>query len=179
MGTKIISIGQLKKGDIILSTTPDMVSKIVKYATSSKYSHARLYVGNGNTIEAIDPIVVEDKLIDLIKDDLYTAVYRYPNLNEVQKLQIIHYANQQLGKEYDLSGAVGTSNLGLLPILAAKIHNIRNAESDLYCSELIAFAYKSARVPLGTPSSLTTPKDLAQNPKLEYIGHLKTEIKKK
>jgi len=178
MDIKIISIGQLEKGDIILSTTDGMLSRLVKFATNSKYSHARIYTGSERAIEAIDPIIVEDKLIDLISGDLYTAVYRHRNLTEVQRLQIVHYATQQLGKDYDLSGAIGTSNSGLLPIVAAKIHNSLDAEYDFYCSELIAFAYKNARTPLSQSSSQVTPRDLAKNKNLQYIGHLKiTKVK--
>jgi len=177
MNISIISIGKLQKGDIILSTTSDPVSKIVKYTTDSKYSHARVYVGHGDVIEAIDPKVRKAKIIELIKGDLYTVVYRYPKLTMLQELSIVKYAARQINKEYDLSGAIGTSNAGSLPIFAAKIHNMINPEVDLYCSELVAFAYKSAGISLGKLPSQTTPKDLATNNNLEYIGHLKTENK--
>lgn len=174
MSQKIISIGQLQKGDVVLSTTSDPVSKIVKFATDSKYSHARIFIGNGNIVEAIDPKVVTGKLIDVMKGDLYTAVYRYPGLTEMKKLKIIHYANQQLDKEYDLSGAIGSSRVGMMASPALTITNLIDSESDFYCSELVAFSYKHAGVRLGFFSSSTTPKDLAKNKKLEYIGHLKT-----
>ena len=177
MKKNLISTGQLKKCDIILSTTPDRLSKIVKYATDSKYSHARVYIGHGEIIEAIDPKVHRQPIIDVMKGDSYTVVYRYPNLTEMQKLKIVQYATLQINKEYDLSGAIGTSNAGSLPIFAAKIHNMINPEVDLYCSELVAFAYKSAGISLGKLPSQTTPKDLATNNNLEYIGHLKTENK--
>jgi len=173
MEVSIISVGQLQKGDIILSTTSDSVSKVVKFATNSKYSHARIYIGNSQVIEAIDPVVKKDLIIDVMKGDLYTVVYRYTGLTEMQKLKIVHYADQQQGKEYDLSGAVGSSRVGMIASPALTITNLIDSESDFYCSELVAFAYKHAGVRLEFFSSATTPKDLAQNKKLEYIGHLK------
>jgi cell wall-associated NlpC family hydrolase len=94
MGMKIISIGQLQKGDIILSTTNDPVSKVVKFVTDSKYSHARIYIGNQDIIEAIDPKVRDENIIKVMEDDLYTAVYRYPGLTLMQKIKIVHYASQ-------------------------------------------------------------------------------------
>ena len=45
---KVISNGQLQKGDVILSTTDDFQSTIVKFGTLSKFSHSRLYIGNGH-----------------------------------------------------------------------------------------------------------------------------------
>ncbi len=84
------------------------------------------------------------------------------------------YARKQLGKQYDLSGAIGSSGagraaVGMLPTMA----NLISPESDFYCSELVAFSYKKAGVPLEWFSSQTTPKDLANNSKLIYVGHLK------
>lgn len=174
MSQKIISIGQLQKGDIILSTTSDAVSKVVKFATGSKYSHSRIYIGNGDIIEAIDPKVWKEEIAKVMKGDLYTAVYRYAGLTEMHKLKIVHYANQQRGKEYDLSGAMGSSRVGMVAAPLLTITNLIDSESDFYCSELVAFSYKHAGVSLGWFASSTTPKDLAQNKKLEYIGHLKT-----
>ncbi|MCA0769538.1 C40 family peptidase [Vibrio vulnificus] len=88
MSTKVITLGQLQKGDVILSTTNEAVSKVVKLATISSYSHARLYVGGEHIIEAIDPEVVKVKLVDVMKGDLYTVVYRYPGLSEAQKIRL-------------------------------------------------------------------------------------------
>jgi cell wall-associated NlpC family hydrolase len=174
MQTKMITIGQLQKGDIILSTTSDSVSKVVKFATDSKFSHARLYIGGGDIIEAIDPVVVQDELIKVLKGDLYAVVYRMPQLTKAQKNNIVYYAMKQLGKEYDLSGAIGSSGAGIAVAgLIPTISNLINSEYDFYCSELVAFSYKNAGVKLETFSSQTTPKDLAQNPKLNYIGNLK------
>lgn len=171
MQTKLITISQLQKGDIILSTTSDFVSKVVKIGTHSKFSHARLYIGGGYIIEAIDPFVRREDLSKIIKGDLYTAVYRMDNLSQKQKNNIAIYAENQRGKEYDLSGAIGS--VGISPILT--LQNLLFPEADFYCSELVAFAYKKAGVKLEGFSSQTTPKDLAHNGKLKYLGHLKLQ----
>jgi hypothetical protein len=174
MAMKAISMGKLEKGDIILSTTSDPVSKIVKIATSSKFSHARLYIGGEHVIEAIDPFVKKNKLIDVLKGDLHAAVYRMPNLTEAQKNNIVNYAKKQIDKSYDLSGAIGSSGVGIsVAGIIPTISNLIDPESDFYCSELVAFAYKNAGVKLEKFSSQTTPKDLAHNTKLKYIGNLK------
>jgi cell wall-associated NlpC family hydrolase len=176
MPVKMITLGKLKKGDVILSTTADTVSKIVKISTNSKFSHARLYIGGEYIIEAIDPVVREEKLVKVLKGDLYAAVYRVGNLTDLQKANIISYATKQRGKEYDLSGAIGSSGAGIaIAGLFPTITNLIDSESDFYCSELVAFAYKNAGIKLEVLSSQTTPKDLAHNKKLEYVGHLKVK----
>ncbi|MCG6263021.1 hypothetical protein K6U64_08015 [Vibrio vulnificus] len=55
MSTKVITLGQLQKGDVILSTTNEAVSKVVKLATISNYSHARLYVGGEQLLKLLIP----------------------------------------------------------------------------------------------------------------------------
>lgn len=42
-------------------------------------------MGGEHIIKAIDPEVVKVKLVDVMKGDLYTVVYRYPGLSEAQK----------------------------------------------------------------------------------------------
>ena len=172
--TKIIRLVQLQKGDIILSTTDDPVSKVVKFATFSKYSHARLYIGGEYIIEAVNPVVRREKLFKVLQNDLYAVVYRMPGLSEGQKAKIVHYANSQNGKDYDLSGAIGSSGAGVAVAgVIPTISNFIRPEFDFYCSELVAFAYKQAGMKLEFFSSQTTPNDLAKNPKLIYVGHLK------
>jgi len=176
MQVKMITIGQLKKGDIILSTTSDAVSKVVNFSTNSKFSHARLYAGNFKIIEAVDPIVRDENIFKVMEGDLYTVVYRMVELTEHQKSNILSYAFKQKGKEYDMSGAIGSSGAGIAVAgIFPTLSNLIDSESDFYCSELVAFSYKSAGVKLETFSSQTTPKDLAQNKKLEYVGHLKVK----
>lgn len=172
--TKALTMGQLQKGDIILSTTSAKVSKMVKLATFSKYSHARIYIGDQNIIEAVEPVVIKRKLTEVLRDDLYAVVYRMPGLTNEQTAKIVHYAKSQQGKGYDVSGAIGSSGVGVAVAgFIPRISNFITPEYDFYCSELVAFAYKSAGVKLETFSSQTTPEDLAKNKKLNYVGHLK------
>ena len=70
--TKIISVGQLQVGDIILSTSEGSVSTAVRVGTNSKFSHARIYIGDSEIIEAIDPEVRKATLNVVIKGDTYT-----------------------------------------------------------------------------------------------------------
>ncbi len=77
-----------------------------------------------------------------------------PKLTKHQKFKITHYALQQKDKEYDLSGAIGSSATGIAMVgIIPTISNLIDSESDFYCSELVAFAYKSAMIKLNLFSS--------------------------
>ncbi len=173
--SNFMSVASLQVGDILLSTTEGFVSDAVKATTRSKFSHARLYIGGNEVIEAIDPEVVRKPVNLAIENDNYTHVYRYPNLTDVQQAAIVNYAKSQDGKEYDLSGALSAPNITSIypPSLLSKLYNLHDSEFDFYCSELVAFSYKSAGIRLEFAASQTTPEDLAVNKKLKYIGRLK------
>jgi len=177
---RCITETSLYVGDILLSTTDDLISKTVRRATQSEFSHARIYIGNGEMIEAVNPKVKEDLLSDVVKKDLYTLVYRLPGLTRQQQQQIVHYARLQeyLKKEYDLSGALTSLPTWQVALatgasgLIAKYDNDKDPEHDFYCSELVAFAYQYAGIEMGWNPSQTTPQDIVTNRKLQYIGHL-------
>lgn len=174
MRTKCITIGNLKKGDIILSTTPHKESDLIRQATGSKYSHARLYVGAHKVVEAINPQVLKEDILKVLETDKYAAVFRYINLSHQQEKLLVDYANKQRGKDYDLSGAIGSSGVGTaMAGILPKLQNYLNPETDFYCSELVAFAYRSAGIQLTSLPSQTKPEDLARSKVLKYVGHLK------
>ena len=104
--------------------------------------------------------------------DLYTVAYRMKNLSQAQKNLMVVYAKDQVTKKktYDLSGAFGSATQSIF-----SLQNLMYPEADFFCSELVAFAYKSAGIKLEIAASQTTPKDLAHNGLLEYIGHLKLQ----
>ncbi len=63
----------LEVGDIIVSTTSERVSEIIRDVTGSKVSHSALYVGDGMIVEAIGSGVRLQTLEDALADDLYAV----------------------------------------------------------------------------------------------------------
>lgn len=178
MATKIINASNLKRGDIILSAGEGFVSGAVKVATLSRFSHAALYVGGLKIIEATDEGVKKKDLDSGLAHAKYAAVYRYPSLTSNQQTRIVAYAKKQKGKEYDLSGAIGSTAAGVAVAgVIPMVENYLSPEHDFYCSELVAFSYKAAGIKVTTKydASQTTPADLERSKKLVYVGHLKVE----
>lgn len=183
----MLTISDLKPADILLSTGDAKASKVIRGGTMSRYSHAALYIGNSQIIEAIGSGVTLQSLQDAMSDDTLVSVYRRLRMSDEQRLQVIRYAKEQIGKKYDYVGAFGggvTSVSGFLigiflsPIIveagiAADLYNRLNPEAAFYCSELVAIAFAKANVPLGSGAASTTPADISRSHVLNYVGDLK------
>lgn len=192
----MLTIDNLQPADIMLSTGGAAASVVIRAGTVSRYSHAALYIGNGQIIEAIGSGVTLQGIRDAMSDDTLVSVYRRLRMSREQGLQVIRYARQNIGKQYDARGAVAgglTSGSGLVigiflsgiiminPLaalavsgaVAADLYNRANPEASFYCSELVALAFESANVPLGSGAASTTPRDISRSHVLNYIGDLK------
>ncbi len=185
-----ISISSLKPADILLSTGDSTVSNVIRKGTGSRFSHAALYIGNGEVIEAIGSGVVKQSLKSAMNDDTLVVVFRHNTISPSQAATAITYARAQVGKKYDASGAASSAsgspavilvgfimgpigNIVTASLGVAKVANTINSEGSFYCSELVAHAYAKANCPLSASKSSITPKGVANSSKVSLIGNLK------
>lgn len=191
----MLTESDLRPADILLSTGDASVSGAIRFGTGSRFSHASLYSGNGEIIEAIGEGVVRQSLDRAMRDDTLVCVYRRIRMSDAQAQQVLRYASSQVGKPYDEAGAIGagvTSGRGimlsvfagvLMPItrvgtviaIGADLINRWNPERSFFCSELVALAFENAGVPLGSGAASTTPQDVASAHVLNFVGTLKGE----
>lgn len=103
----MLTESDLKPADILLSTGNAKVSSVIRFGTGSRYSHASLYAGNGEIIEAIGEGVLRQSLTRAMRDDTLVCAYRRVRMSDAQAQQVIRYAASQVGKPYDEAGAIG------------------------------------------------------------------------
>ncbi|MEM1411875.1 MAG: hypothetical protein AAGH19_05895 [Pseudomonadota bacterium] len=188
MGGRSVDEQALQIGDVIVSTTPALISRVIRKATGSVVSHAIAYIGGGQVVEAIADGVVLRSLRQALMEATLAAAYRKPGLGLAQGLQIRDFLGQQLGKPYDYSGIVGQAGFQLdrrVLCVEGTIDCVRRVGNNnmrlqrfdkFFCSELVAAAYRRAGVPLTPePPSWVSPDDIAKmrlSGNLEYVGHL-------
>ena len=176
----------LQTADILLSTGDALASAAIRIHTMSRYSHASLYIGGGQVIEAIGSGVTLQSVPQAVKDDRLVSVYRRLHITPGQANMVVRYARQQIGKDYDLSGALGSGartaggsmvGIFLSPIvaigLAADLYNRANPEAAFFCSELVTLAFENAALPLDIGGASATPEDIRRSHVLNYVGDLK------
>ena len=199
-GGRSIEQDSLNVGDIILSTTKSLPSDIIRIATDSLVSHALLYIGNGEIVEAVKEGVVRKSLKAALDGDnpneaaTLAVALRYPNLTSEQADKIKNFAMAQVGKKYDYKNVLIVqpqvqmnkreceqkfSDPKKVRICREYIGTVdlgTDTNDKFICSELVLAAYKDAAIPLtALRPSRNSPQDIAElylDKILEYVGHL-------
>ncbi|MEA2588906.1 MAG: hypothetical protein QOH66_1833, partial [Actinomycetota bacterium] len=192
VGGQSIGEGALEIGDIIVSTTSHLSSRGIRFGTGSLVSHAKLYIGGSQVVEAVGDGVVLRSLAESLADDTLAVAFRYPGITHDQQLMVRDFAGTQLGRAYNYVGIVRqalfqieSSNCDALPgelgqtcrrWVGRVVLGPGNSDT-FFCSQLILAAYANALIPLtSTPPSWTSPGDivgLELSARLGYVGHLK------
>lgn len=174
-GGRSIGIDALEVGDIILSTTTDLSSRVIRGATGSEVSHAFLYIGGGEVVEAIEQGVVRHPLADAIRSSYVAVALRDPRLTPAQAATIRSTALGWVGKKYDTMAIVDHA----VRFVSGRDPELRDADA-FTCSELVLSAYAAAGEPLTTVApGASAPQDVVRvylTKALEYVGHLKTQL---
>jgi len=177
-GALCISPATLQAADILVSTGPKLSSRVSRGA--SKVSHAAIYRGDGNVIEALNDQGVICRPIQLaMKEATFAIAYRVRHISARQRDVVISAAMSPVQEhaEYDWKGVV----LRVLCILtgSASVCRGRPGITDkFYCSDLVWKAFDAAGVSI-VDKNKPAPGDPGQfveayysDNKLEYVGQL-------
>ncbi|SAL05099.1 hypothetical protein AWB81_07019 [Caballeronia arationis] len=192
-GGRSIGPSALKNADLIVTTRNGPVSGAIRAATGAPVSHAILYIGNDQVVEAIGNGVTLRSLDEALAGTTVAVAFRDPALTPEQALRVRDYAGQQLDKPFNYMGLVrqGSFQLDRAAFCSGRsgadydqcvnwVGNVnlgRGSDDSFFCSQLVVAAFNSAGDPLtATPPHWTSPSDLADlgmARRLGYVGHLK------
>lgn len=183
IGGQSIGLDALAPGDIIVSTARHAVSYAIRAGTLSAVSHAMIYAGDGNVVEAVGEGVRIVPLADAIDDAILAVAYRDARVDAAKAQTIVEFAQAQDGRPYNYEGAARIGHRILFPFSSRVLDAIRNlvgvdetTARSFFCSELVYAAFEHAGIPLATQGTGPgTPDDLVQlrHENLIYVGHLK------
>jgi len=163
---------ELQIADVILSTTSAAVSKVIKSGTAATYSHAMLYVGKGNVVEAVGSGVVHRSIKLALADARLASAFRLKGIGDKAQ-KIADYAITKVGGSYAYGGVFGGS--GLVSILSApaqpwlhlarwganKVKTGVGSKRTYFCSELVEDAFESQELTVSRYyPSMTNPGDI-------------------
>jgi uncharacterized protein YycO len=159
---------RLVAGDIILSTVPtDLLSFIIRVATSSDFSHAAICSKPGLLVEARGfgvARVALDRLAVRELSNVRVLRLRSETVSNAAEIaaKAAEYAEAAVFSRYSYVGAA----LALLPRLS-----IERRYDEFFCSHLVAEAYRTAGVELlpGIDPTKTVPGAIAESPHLADI----------
>lgn len=201
-GGQLIAGEALQPGDILLSAANGIPSIGIRLLTLAPVSHASLYVGDQQVVEAVGQGVRMRKLDDVIGEEAVVAVFRHPELRPEQGDAIRRFAMQNVGKPYDHFGIVLQAPFSIqrrlceLPLIPEVVRNaclqgiatiqLGTANNDrFFCSQLVLESYRQAGLPLThadprwvSPADIMHMREgdvpaMRTHQSLAYIGHLK------
>lgn len=195
IGGQSIGIEALEPGDIIISTTNQIISKAIKIATDSEISHSAVYVGDGNVIEAVSDGVLLRSLNTALSDASLAVAYRHIHITPEKSQRMLNYltAMKDQKRKYDFWGIVKIAPHQVMNTYIKKLpesvqeklkNNIGSIKlgtdpnNEFYCSELVFDALKDAGLSISNvEATFKSPEDIVKlnhNGTLQYIGHLKS-----
>ena len=192
----------LRPGDLLLSSTRSLTSVGIRVLTVAPVSHAALYVGDDQVVEAVGSGVRLRSTAEFVDSEDTVVAFRHPVLDDAQARAVRDFALAQVGKKYNGLGIVLQAPFTLqrqtceLPVVPGLVRDfcIRGlaavqlgaARNDrFFCSQLVLHAYQQAALPLTTADPLlVSPADLLHmregdvpsvrtEQALQYVGHLK------
>jgi uncharacterized protein YycO len=201
-GGQLISAEQLRVGDIILSSDNGLNSFAVRLWTLASVSHASIYIGNNQIIEAVGEGVRLRTVSALMQDEATIVAIRHPKFTDANSDALNTFANEQVGKKYNYMGILLQAPFSLerrvceLPLVPELVRDfcVRGVATiqlglsnndNFFCSQLVLHAYHKAGIPLtDADPRLFNPADLLHmregdvtsvkiRETLQYLGHLK------
>jgi uncharacterized protein YycO len=204
-GGKFVEASELQVGDILLTATNGVASVGIRAATLAPVSHAAIYIGNGQVVEAVVKGVQTRSMTKFLDEESTVVAFRHPKITADNSQILRSFALDQVGKSYNHVGIVLHAPFAIerriceLPLIPGPIREacLRGIaqiqlgavrDNSFFCSQLVVAAYAAAQTPLvDTDPRFVSPGDLLHmrendvpslTPKerLVYIGHLKTSV---
>jgi uncharacterized protein YycO len=186
-GGMCLADSALQPADIVVSTASGTVSGGIRFGTSSEVSHAALFAGNGQVVEAVGEGVLFRSLGASLKDHYLAVAYRVRGMTPAIAYKIVQGAFKWRGRKYDtvgaasagsrapLGGAVCVMVFGIAPCVAAQGGAFKSSDK-FYCSQLVLEAYRLAGASFIQQNPNTSyPQDIVtaySHGRLLYVGHL-------
>ena len=150
-----------------------VTSKLIKYHSRGKYSHASLLFNDGNAIEAWATSPFGGEVFNVPRDakhtegtpvDIYTVVNHNPDWEAIRQ-----FALDQVGKDYDWKMVWG--------FVTKRKNEPASSKQKWFCSELVFAALQAGGVDLfnQTHPHEVTPMLLSRSPHLEYTSTFLTQ----
>jgi len=144
----------LVAGDLILTKSPDLVSKFIRYVTWSEQSHIAIYLGNELIIESQNGygvrVVHINEYLDTPGVEIFVA--RVRNIRQDRIFEVLDFSKEFIGRRYDLFGLVGiltkfmVRRIGLESLVNFLGQNKTADPQKFWCSEFVAFCFSKIAV---------------------------------
>jgi len=173
--------GKIKNADILLYKGQGIISWLIKLVTRSPYSHAGLAVWWYDRLMVMEAVgkgvVVTPLSINVAHYDGGVEWYQYKDdIPDVDRVKMVHFAQQQLGKKYAIWKMVSILFYRLFQWNVDKRDQLYRTKR-LFCSYYVSEVYDSIgrKLKVNVSDRFMSPGDIAQSPHLKKIAVLKRD----
>jgi len=169
----------IRDGDVLLYEGLNVASRVIRWATRSRYSHAGIAVWWNERLMVMVAVGRGVSVTPLSSNiGHYHGHVQWfstkEDLTADKRQLLVQFAQEELGKEYALWKAVLLGIYLLFKRNRDKKDELRR-EKKLYCSWYVAQIYNAAGLDLkkGVSDRFMTPEDIARSSLLVHKGPLK------
>ena len=145
----------LKRGDIILTTSKDRISNVIRFVTFGSFSHAMIYLGGQSCSDAGGPgvRVASHNTQRIFFDSLkHCCVLRLKaEIQESEMDNVINNARRLIGMEYSLDEA---------KLVALRVKFSAKEINRQFCSRYVAQVYSNEGINIVRNSDYCSPVDI-------------------
>lgn len=192
----------LRPGDIILTTGTGLTSAGIQLMTLAPVSHAAVYVGDGQVVEAVHSGVRVWGIEEFLAQETTMLAFRHSDLSAEQAAEIRGYALRQVGAPFNFMGVMLHVPLSIhrvaceLPLTPSGVRDVcirtmgniqylSAVRQQFFCSQLVLQAYRHAGAPItDADPRMVSPADILHmregdvpsfrvHTRLTYVGLLK------
>lgn len=156
----------VKPGDIVLSTTPEALSRFIQTVIGADISHAMICVGSASVIDSTGDGVHARNLSRIILEPGCAGHVLRPvqPLTPEQLKSVITYAREMVGTRYSKTGAAKSVLAGVAP------------GRRQFCSRLVGQAYRHAGVLLVDQPDFCHPGELLKSSLLVEVPDVLVQL---
>ena len=202
-GGQLVGAEALRPGDIVLTADNGVKSSGIRLITLSPVSHAAIYVGDNQLVEAVGEGIRTRSVQEFLQEESTIVAFRHPEFNEQHLPGMNAFVNKHMGQKYNYLGIMLQAPFAIerrlceLPLVPSLVRDfcIRGVAAvqlglgrndQFFCSQFVLEAYRSAGLPLtDADPRLFSPGDLLHmregdvpsvriHRPLQYVGHLKS-----
>ncbi len=170
---------QIKDGDVLLYEGYTLPSRVIRWATRSRYTHAGVAVWWNDRLMVLEAVGRGVSVTPLSANlrHYHGHVQWFTTqkpLSQAKRCEMIQFAQQELGKGYALWKSIVLGFFILFRHGVDKRDRLRR-ENKLYCSWYVAQIFNAVGLDLkkGVSDRFITPEDIARSPLLVRRGVLK------
>jgi hypothetical protein len=172
---------RFKDADILMFKGCGLISNLIKWKTKSVYSHAGIVAWWNDRLMVLEAVGkgVEARPISYALKYYKGSFDYYRPKEEVaitanQRCEMIIFAQEQLGKEYDAWQIIKFFFRLLFNLKMTKT-DARKPPGKFFCSQYVSAVYKAGGhdLTIRFSDNFTSPEEIAKSPLLEFVGTVK------